>query len=57
MVAGVVSPDTIPANWQELDRRYREKRRRWARAVGRPYSWDVDKPDPGELPISDSEEG
>ncbi len=47
----------LPPEWQELDRKCREKRRRWARAIGRPYSIDLDSPEPGELPIIDSEEG
>ena len=57
MVAGVVSPDVIPANWRDLQKAYEEKRRRWARKTGRPYSIDLDTLDPGQLPIIDSEEG
>lgn len=57
MVAAVVSPDVIPANWRDLQKAYEQKRRRWARKVNRPYSCDLDKPDPGEIPIIDSEEG
>lgn len=48
---------SVPANWRDLQKAYEEKRRRWARKVNRPYSWDVEKPDPGQLPISDSEDG
>lgn len=48
---------SVPANWQELDKVYRESRRLWAIETKRPYSRDIDTPDPGELPIIDSEEG
>lgn len=47
----------LPPEWQELDRKYREDRRLWAIETKRPYPGDLNKPDPGELPIIDSEEG
>jgi len=51
------SASEVPANWRDLQKAYEDKRRRWARKTGRPYSCDLDKPDPGEIPIIDSEEG
>lgn len=39
----------------ELQRRYRKRRRLWARKIGAPYLHD--KPEPGELPLADEEEG
>jgi len=47
----------IPTNWRDLQKAYEADRRRWARKTGRPYSFDLATPDPGELPISDSEDG
>lgn len=52
-----MSPDTIPEDWRELQKRYHTKRARWARDVmKKPWS-KTEGLDPGELPISDSEEG
>ena len=47
----------IPEPAKDLQRAYRTKRRRWAYAIGRPYSQDVGKPDPGALATEDPEEG
>jgi hypothetical protein len=49
--------ETTPQTAGEKQRAYRLKRRRWAHAIGRPYSLDLDKPEPGELPINDEQEG
>lgn len=46
-----------PEEAAELQRKYRQKRRRWAWRINRPYSHDVGKPEPGELDAGDSEEG
>ena len=40
-----------------LQRAYRNKRRRWAWKVGRPYSEDIGKPEPGVLNVADEDEG
>lgn len=41
----------------EKQRKYRQKRIRWARAIGRPYSWDIEKPDPGALDAAEEDNG
>lgn len=46
-----------PEDAADAQKRYREKRRRWAWKIGRPYSQDVGKPDPGGLDAGDTEEG
>jgi hypothetical protein len=47
----------IPGDFLERQRRYREKRRRWAWKIGRPYSGDLSDPDPGVLDAVDPYEG
>jgi hypothetical protein len=47
---------TIP-DFADLQRRYREKRRRWAWKIDRPYSGDTCDPDPGVIDAVDPYEG
>jgi hypothetical protein len=54
--AGIVC-DSALEYAEDQQRRYREKRRRWAWKIGRPYSGDVADPDPGVLDIADEEVG
>jgi len=42
---------------ERLQRKYREQRRRWAWKIGRPYSEDLDKPEPGVFDLADDEAG
>lgn len=50
-------PNEIPADWRERQKRYHAARAWWAREKAK-NPWSKTKAlDPGELPISDSEEG
>ena len=40
-----------------LQKAYRQRRRKWAWSINRPYSEDLDKPSPGVLDIADEEAG
>jgi hypothetical protein len=46
-----------PEEAAELQRKYRQKRMRWARAINRPYSTDIEKPDPGALDAAEEDNG
>jgi hypothetical protein len=50
---GVLTPDEI----ETARKRYHEKRRRWARSIGRPYSEDLEKPEPGVVADLVEDEG
>lgn len=67
---GVITADasraggSAPASRAELaewaaaqQRKYREKRRRYAWRIGRPYRGDLSDPDPGVLDVADEEQG
>lgn len=42
---------------EERQKRYSAGRARWARKIGRPYADDQPEPEPGTIPINDTEEG
>jgi hypothetical protein len=49
----MMTPDEIEA----ARKRYHEKRRRWARSIGLPYSEDLEKPEPGVVADLVEDEG
>lgn len=51
------APWALMAFYKAKQKIYREKRRRWARKIGRPYSDDISEPDPGVLDAVDEEQG
>lgn len=56
-VALAVEAEMTPEDAEKLQRAYLRKRRAWGRKIGRPYSDDIENPDPGELELADPEEG
>jgi hypothetical protein len=49
----MMTPDEI----ESARKRYHEKRRRWARSIGIPYSEDLEKPEPGVVADLVEDEG
>jgi hypothetical protein len=46
-----------PEEIETARKRYHEKRRRWARSIGLPYSEDLEKPEPGVVADLVEDEG
>jgi hypothetical protein len=49
--------DVTPDEAEKLQRKYVNRRRRWARAIGRPLVGYEAEPPPGELDAEDPENG
>lgn len=53
----VVGVEVTPEEAAQKQKLFRQKRMRWARAIGRPYSTDIEKPDPGALDAAEEDNG